>query len=168
MPKTSTDRGPRDRSSTRTATPGPPRSEPIGLVLARLGKELDRRFDVAMAAAGGSRPTWLILLAVKSGEAGSQTDVAQRVGITGPTLTHHLDRLETTGLIERVRDPANRRRYGITLTTAGNALFGRLRAAAIAHDAQLRTGLSDRDLATLRRVATTMQHNLLETSPAIR
>jgi MarR family transcriptional regulator, transcriptional regulator for hemolysin len=139
---------------------------PIGMMVARVGKALDRAFDDALAAAGGTRPTWLILLAVKSGAGGTQTGLAQHVGISGPTLIHHLDRLESTGLVARNRDPANRRPYTITLTSAGDDLFMRLRDAAVAFDRRLHHRLSDRRIADLRRTLIALRDNVVATDSA--
>ena len=141
--------------------PGPPGQMPIGMLVARVGKALDRAFDEALAAAGGARPTWLILLAVKSGAGTTQTELAKHVGISGPTLIHHLDRLESTALVARTRDPANRRPYTITLTPAGDELFTRLRDAAVAFDRRLRDGISDRRVADLRGVLTALSDNIV-------
>jgi MarR family transcriptional regulator for hemolysin len=138
---------------------------PIGMFVARVGKTLDRAFDDALAAAGGTRPAWLILLAVKSGAGTTQTALAKQVGISGPTLIHHLDRLESTALVARTRDPANRRPYGISLTPAGDELFVRLRDAAVAFDRRLRDGISDRRIADLRGVLTALSDNLVSTEP---
>ncbi|MGX7678773.1 MarR family winged helix-turn-helix transcriptional regulator [Jatrophihabitans sp. DSM 45814] len=143
------------------APPGPPTKMPIGVLIARLGKTLDRAFDDALAAAGGTRPTWLILLAVKAGAGATQASLARHVGISGPTLIHHLDRLEATGLVARTRDPANRRPFTISLTPAGDEMFLRLREAAVAFDLRLRKGISDRRIDELRRLATELSDNVL-------
>lgn len=52
-----------------------------------------------------SLPVWLILIAVKRGEAGNQRQTAAEIGITGATLTHHLNAMEDDGLLTRSRDP---------------------------------------------------------------
>jgi MarR family transcriptional regulator for hemolysin len=148
--------------------PGPPAQMPIGVLVARVGKALERAFDDALAAAGGTRPTWLILLAVKSGAGRTQADLARHVGISGPTLIHHLDRLESAGLVARTRDPANRRPYTISLTPAGDEMFLRLRDAAVAFDGRLRNGISDRRIADLRRLLAALSDNLVSTDPATR
>jgi MarR family transcriptional regulator, transcriptional regulator for hemolysin len=139
--------------------PGQPRQTPIGIVLARTAKAMDRAFDDALAAAGGTRPTWLILLAVKSGAGRTQSGIADRVGISGPTLTHHLDRLEADSLVVRSRDPANRRVQAISLTAAGDALFHQLRDAAVAFDRRARRGISAGDIDELRRLLTALHDN---------
>ncbi len=71
------------------------------------------------------------------------------MGVREATLTHHLNAMDARGLITRSRDAANRRVQVVALTAAGEAAFVRLRAAAIAFDARLRTGIPDADLATL-------------------
>jgi MarR family transcriptional regulator for hemolysin len=146
------------------APAGPPRDEPIGLAVARAGKDLDRAFEQALAAAGGSRPTWLILLSVVSGASASQSALAERLGITGPTLVHHLDRLEAAGLISRRLDPGNRRVRALELTDEGQRTFHRLREAAMAFDARLRGGIEDTELDTVRRVLAALRTNA--TAPA--
>ena len=87
---------------------------------------LSRAFDDALTAAGGSLPTWLVVTALKRGDHTMQRDIAATVGIEGATLTHHLNRMEPDGLVERHRDPANRRNQIVALTPAGDAMFGDL------------------------------------------
>ena len=127
-----------------------PAQPPIGLQLTRAARSIGRAFDDAMAAAGGTLPTWLVLLAMKSHKAGSQRELAEAVGVREATLTHHLNALETAGLITRRRDPANRRIHVVELTRAGDELFSRLRAVASTFDQRLRRDLSDEDVACLR------------------
>jgi MarR family transcriptional regulator for hemolysin len=87
-----------------------PTSTPtLGLHLARTAKAASRAFDDALAAAGGSLPQWLILVELKGRTHGTQRTIAQAVGVEGPTLTHHLNKMEAAGLVTRHRDPDNRR-----------------------------------------------------------
>src|SRR3989440_5942724 len=129
---------------SRYADPVPrPTGPPIGVELNRTAKVCARAFDDAMATAGGSQPVWLILISLKSRRLASQRELAEAVGIQGATLTHHLDAMESAGLVTRRRDPANRRLHLVELTPAGEALFLRLRDAATAFDQRLRAGLSE-------------------------
>jgi MarR family transcriptional regulator for hemolysin len=131
---------------------GPPRQEPIGLHVQRVAKELNRAFESALAAVGGSVPSWLILVSLKSGRPETQRELAQAVGIRGATLTHHLEGLERAGLVARERDPANRRVQRVELTDAGEEAFQRMLKVALAFDEQLRSGVSEKELDTLRRL----------------
>src|SRR3954466_5690578 len=112
--------------------------EPIGLQLARVAKSAGRAFDAALGAEGGSTPAWLILLLLKTGRPETQRELARAVGIEGPTLTHHLAKLEKAGLVTRERDPENRRVHRVALTDDGEAAFERLREAALRFDRSLR------------------------------
>ena len=80
----------------------------------------------AYEAAGQGGSTRALLL---------KRQLAEAVGITGATLTHHLNAMHAQGLVARARDDANRRVQVVTLTEAGEAAFVRLREAAIAFDA---------------------------------
>jgi MarR family transcriptional regulator, transcriptional regulator for hemolysin len=132
--------------------PGPLRQTPLGILLARVGKQVDRAFDDALVVAGGNRPVWLTLLAIKTGAGRTQSALADRVGVSGPTLIHHLDRMEEAGLVTRNREPTNRRVQVVALTPAGHEAFLRLRSAAVEFDHRLHEGLTDREVTDLRHV----------------
>ncbi len=140
----------------------PPRDVPVGLLVSRTAKVLARAFDEALQAAGGSTPTWLVLLSLKSGQHRTQSELASAVGVRQPTLTHHLDGMERAGLVTRHRDPDNRRVQRVLLTEDGEAAFVRLRRAAAAFDGMLRAGLDDAELTELRRLLAHLVENAEE------
>ena len=96
-----------------------PTVEPIGLQLARTAKTASRAFDDELAEGGGSLPLWLVLVSLNGQAHGAQRQLAEAVGVEGPTLTHHLNRMEENGLVTRVRDPRNRRVHQVELTPRG-------------------------------------------------
>src|SRR5215217_3705715 len=151
-------------SKTRTQQPsvpsGPPTAEPVGRAVSSTAKQLSRAFERELAEAGGSQPVWLILLALKQQRWRTQQDLAAAVGIEGPTLTHHLDGLEKGGLIDRSRDPDDRRAVRVELTDAGDELFHRLAEAAIGFDQRLRAGISDEELDAFRTVLARLRENV--------
>jgi len=133
---------------------------PLGLHLTRVARTVSRAFDDTLAEAGGSLPVWLVLISLKSRPLASQRELAETVGIKGATLTHHLDTMESAGLVTRRRDPANRRLHLVELTPAGDALFLRLRDAATAFDRRLRAGLSESDAGQLEALLTRLRDNV--------
>ena len=141
-----------------------PERPPIGLQLARAAKSVSRAFDDALAEAGGSLPVWLVLISLKSRPLGNQRELADAVGIREATLTHHLNAMDAQGLVTRRRDPANRRVHLVELTDAGEALFLRLRDAAVAFDQRLRRGLTDRDTADLEGLLLRLERNVASAS----
>ena len=140
-----------------------PQTEPIGLEVTRTGRILSLHFNDALAAAGGSLPQWLIFTALKRGDHTMQRDIAAAIGIEGATLTHHLNRMETDGLVRRERVADNRRTQLVTVTPAGEALFSRLLHAVVAFDQQLCAGFSDRELATARKLLARLRTNAAST-----
>lgn len=107
---------------------------------------------------------WLVLIALKSRPSANQRELADAVGIQGPTLTHHLDAMEAAGLLTRRRKPENRRVHMVELTAAGEALFVRLRDAAMAFDQRLRVGFSESDIDSTAAVLTRLQANVSSVS----
>jgi MarR family transcriptional regulator for hemolysin len=143
-----------------------PRAEPIGRQLARTAKLLTRAFEQELALAGGSLPTWLILLSLKSRSWRTQRELAEALGIEGPTLTHHLAGLERAGLVRRSREPDNRRIQRVELTEAGDAAFHRLRRAASSFDQRLRSGLDEGDIEQLRELLAQLLSNVTGGEPS--
>jgi MarR family transcriptional regulator for hemolysin len=137
-----------------------PRQQPIGLQLARTARAVSNAFDRAMAEAGGSASAWQVLLLIRSGEWGTQSHLAKAMGVTGATMTHHLNALEAQGLVRRWRDDSNRRVQQVELTAAGIALFDRLREVAQRHDARLRSKLSAKDAAQLATLLAKLDRGL--------
>src|SRR5215831_13207906 len=103
-------------SSGRLAGMPEPFPVPIGLRLTQAARAVERAFDDALAEAGGTLPVWLILLNLKIRRPGTQRELAEAVGIREATLTHHLNAMDTAGLITRTRDAGNRRIQLVKLT----------------------------------------------------
>lgn len=127
----------------------PPVLPPIGLRLSRTAHTVSQAFERAMAEAGGSASSWQVLLLVRSGQLATQSKLAEAMGVSGATITHHLNALEAQGLVRRWRDERNRRVQRVELTEEGVALFDRLREVAVRHDERLRSKLSDEETAQL-------------------
>jgi MarR family transcriptional regulator for hemolysin len=136
-----------------------PAAPPLGRHLASVSRAVSRAFDEVLAEAGGSLPVWLVLISLKSGTRASQRELAGAVGVQGATLTHHLNTMESAGLVTRRRDPANRRLHLVELTPAGDALFLRLRDAATAFDQRLRAGLTEAEVSQLGALLTRLRDN---------
>jgi MarR family transcriptional regulator for hemolysin len=119
-----------------------------------------RAFDEALAEAGGSLPEWLVLLNLKVRRPANQRELAEAIGVREATLTHHLNAMDSGGLLTRRRDTTNRRIHVVELTGAGEEMFLRLRTAAVAFDQRLRGDISERELASLEFVLDRMVRNV--------
>jgi len=125
---------------------------PLGKRIVFAGKALRARFETALSASGASLPTFLVLTSAREWPGVSQSELAERVGVEGPTLVRHLDRLCAEGLVARVRDEQDRRVTHIELTEEGVARQAELARVAAALDGELRQLFSNADLAVLDRV----------------
>ena len=141
---------------------GPPSTTPIGLQLTRTAKVVSRAFDDALGRVGGSLPMWLILLSLKGQRYGTQRELAEAVGVEGPTLTYHLNLMEADGLVTRTRDPQNRRVHLVELTESGEAAFSRLLGSVVTFDAKLRDGFSAEEGVLLAGLLSRLLHNVAD------
>jgi MarR family transcriptional regulator, transcriptional regulator for hemolysin len=137
-----------------------PARTPVGLQLTRASRAISRAFDDALAGAGGSLPVWLIMINLKSRSVASQRELAEAVGIREATMTHHLNAMESGGLVSRRRENSNRRVQLVELTPDGEAAFARLREAAGSFDRELRRGVSAAEISQLEELLARMAANV--------
>lgn len=146
-----------DADAAAKRVPGP---EPLGRLLAFTAKELREAADGALTAAGGSLGTWIVLTAlVEHGEV-SQATLASHMHLEGATITHHIDRLEALGLVQRSVDGEDRRVRRLRLTEQGVALQRRLQQVMISFEGAALAGLSASEAALLRRGLEQIRANL--------
>lgn len=134
--------------------------ERVGRLLALAAKAVRARFEAELAADGASLATFVVLHDAVAATGLSQRELAERIGLEGPTLTRHLDRMEAEGLIVRRRDPQDRRVWRIEPTPAGRQLYGRLRRTADRLERSLTAGLDEAEVATLRRLLAHVRENM--------
>ena len=126
--------------------------QPLGRELATTGRLVRDRLDACLGQHGASLATWMVLRCAEHEDGLSQSELAQRMDIEGPTLVRHLDRMEQSGLVERCRDQHDRRVVRVCLTPAGRRRHAELIHVAAGFDHQLRALLDEHELETLRRV----------------
>ncbi len=125
--------------------------EGLGRQRALTQKAVRAEFEDRLAKVGGSLSTWILLdHALEEGQL-SQSLLAQRMWIEGPTLVRHLDRLESEGLVERRRDTSDRRVVRVIVTPAGKALYRRVRAVPGEMEARPAAALTEQGYPTLAR-----------------
>ena len=128
-------------------------------------KSVRELLDGALAEHGGSLQTWVLLKSLAAEPNLSHRELSDRMAVSSPTLTHHLDRLEADGLLHRTRDLHDRRVVRVDLSPAGKQRATELEAVADGLDVWLRSLLGDDDAAQLRRLLLRLNDRLLERDP---
>jgi MarR family transcriptional regulator for hemolysin len=123
--------------------------ERLGRLLAMTGKVAREHFNAALGTIGSSLNTYVILKVAALHPAMSQRELAGALGIEGPTLTHHLDRMSADGLLQRIPHPGDRRAYCVQLTAEGKAHLDRVEAFADDMDTEFRAQFTQRELTVL-------------------
>lgn len=80
--------------------------------------------------------------------------------VTSGAMTARLDKLETAGLVQRRRDPDDRRGTLVGLSDKGFALIDRLMSLHVANQARLLAGLTVAERIELTRLLGKMVHTL--------
>ena len=116
-------------------------------MILRLGRQLRRETEQLGVTSHQATLLWL----VKSRPGLSLRELAQAEGISAPSLSAHVDRLEALGLIRRVRSSDDRRRVGLELTPDGRTTVRRVRARRTTWLANRLGRLSEDDRERLER-----------------
>ena len=138
----------------------------LGRNLVFTAKALRAAFEETLAQNGGSLGTWIVLNALSDVGCVSQAALATHVHLEGATITHHIDRLESLGLVRRLADPDDRRVRLLELTEAGAELYTRLLAAAMEFETAVLAGVTARDRTVLQAGLARIRSNLARRAEA--
>jgi DNA-binding MarR family transcriptional regulator len=126
-------------------------------LLAALGSHAATRFTERVAELDLTPPQVGLLRLISAGPGQSQQAVAQRLGLPPSRLVGLVDALADRGLVERRRNPEDRRLHALHPTDAAEALLSRVAEIGREHDDALCRSLGaderDRLRALLARIA---------------
>ena len=129
----------------------------VAFLLVQLGFHLARRFGERLAPLGLEQRQAGMLVRLAQNDGRSQQAIAELIGVNATRMVFLTDELEKLGLVERKRNPADRRSHALHLTEAGTAMLARVREVTAAHEADVTASLSDAErgelTALLRRLA---------------
>ncbi|PIA68217.1 MarR family transcriptional regulator [Pseudomonas sediminis] len=119
--------------------------------------ELDRR----LVGLGLSQARWLVLLHLaRFTEMPTQRELAQSVGVEGPTLARLLDSLENQELVIRVAVPEDRRAKKIALQPKAQPLIEKIEAISTQLRHEVFAGIDEDDLRRCQQVHARVLGNL--------
>ncbi|MBP1850768.1 MarR family winged helix-turn-helix transcriptional regulator [Rhizobium halophytocola] len=127
-------------------------------------RKLRARFDAIVAEKGLTLARARLLHSVSQTDAMTQRELAAVLDIETPTLVRLLDSMEQQGLIERRICETDRRIKQISLTEDGMVSAAKTNVLIADFRADMMRELSDKELATLRRLTQRMTAGLLAAS----
>lgn len=137
-----------DASAPRPPTGGP--ADSLGFLLSRVGAWSAMRFSARLEPLGLEPKHAAVMRIVGTSGGISQQELAERLGIPPSRMVGLIDDLEERGVLERRRNPHDRRAYEIVLTPAGIELGRELAAAGKAHEAEVSAPLDAHEREVLR------------------
>lgn len=133
----------------------------FGMQLAHMSRGWRAELDRRLAGLGLSQARWLVLLHLaRFDEPPTQRELAQSVGVEGPTLARLLDSLEAQGLVERQAVLEDRRAKKLMLCPPARPLIEQIETIANALRVELFTGVDEEELSTAMRVHSRILANL--------
>ena len=137
-----------------------PMSDSLGFLISDVSRLMRRRFDARARLIGVTRAQWRTLTTLSRNEGINQGGLADLLEVEPITLCRMIDRLEEAGLVERRRDPADRRAWLIFLTTKAHTLLAQLRGLADGMIEGALQGLDDERRAALMETLGAIRTNL--------
>ena len=121
-------------------------------LLKRLGIAAKERSMAAYEEAGLHPYHYAILAVLDEGSRETQGAIADALGYDRGQLVGLLDELEEAGLLDRRRDPNDRRRHVVRLTAAGRKTLTKLRTLSSKVEEEFLAALDEGERETLHRL----------------
>ena len=121
---------------------------------------LRRAFDRRASEVGVTRAQWRVLAHLGRTPGQRQVELAERMDIEAITLCRIVDRLEEASLVERRRDPGDRRAWQLFNTAKAEPLLERLHRLADEMSEEAFAGLGPTKVESVRDALAAVRRNL--------
>lgn len=120
---------------------------------------LRKAFDRLAVGLGVTRAQWKVLFKLTRTPGLRQVELADMLDLEPITLCRIVDRLEDAGLVERVRDPADRRAWRLQVTGKAQPLMEKLTAIGSALVDKAFAGIDPKEIEIARNVLARVREN---------
>jgi MarR family transcriptional regulator for hemolysin len=134
----------------------------MGFLLADVARLMRRNFDRRAQQIGLSRAQWQVLAWLKRNEGISQAALADLLEMSPMTLVRLIDKLESSGLVQRRPKPGDRRSYQLYLADHAHPMLDRLWEMGAETRRQAQAGMSKAQETTLIDTLNMIRRNLVE------
>ncbi len=122
----------------------------LGYLLTKAAQRYSTRLEGALADQDLTPRRFALLLALEGGGPRSQQSLGELLRIDRTTMVAVIDELEERGLVERRRDPRDRRVWAVHLTRGGQEALEAGRCRAVEVEEELLAPFADSDRERLR------------------
>lgn len=133
--------------------------ETIPFEIGETAHALRKAFDRLAVGLGVTRAQWKALFKLSRKPGLRQGELADLLELEPITLCRIVDRLEEAGLVERVRDPDDRRAWRLHVTAEAQPLVEKLRAIGAELVEHAFAGIDPKDIEITRRVLAQAREN---------
>jgi MarR family transcriptional regulator for hemolysin len=121
---------------------------------------LRKGFDRLAVGLGVTRAQWKVLFKLARTPGLRQVELADMLDIEPITLCRIVDRLEEAGLVERSRDPEDRRAWRLHVTTKAQPLIEKLKGVGAKLVDHAFAGIDPKDIEIARQVLARARENV--------
>jgi DNA-binding MarR family transcriptional regulator len=139
--------------------------ETLPFEISETAHALRKAFDRRAMGHGVTRAQWKVLFRLERNPGLRQIELADMLDIEPITLSRIVDRLEESGLVERVADPADRRAWRLHVTAKAQPLIEKLRGIADEMIAEAFAGIDPKDIEITRQVLGRVRENASRAAP---
>jgi DNA-binding MarR family transcriptional regulator len=146
------------RSGPADVSFAPERS--VGYLVRETHRAFARALERRIRPHGVTMGMWFFFRALWEEDGINQRELSRRVGMMEPTTVTALRAMERRGYVRRVRSAKDRRSIHVHLTPLGRRLKRRLLPYAVEVNAEALSGVSGRQLRTIRELLGRMRNSL--------
>jgi DNA-binding MarR family transcriptional regulator len=133
--------------------------ETLPFEIGETAHSLRKAFDRLAVGLGVTRAQWKVLFKLTRSPGLRQVEVADMLDLEPITLCRIVDRLEEAGLVERVRDPADRRAWRLEVTQKAQPLMEKLTAVGAELVDEAFAGIDPQEIEITRNVLARVREN---------
>ncbi len=134
----------------------------FGFLLHDIARLMGKRFEQRARPFGLSRAQWRALAYLQRSEGINQSGLAELLELEPISVARLIDRMEQAGLVERRKDPVDRRAHRLYLTARAGPLLQQGRALGDAVRSEAFAGFSESERETVTDLLVRIRGNLSE------
>ena len=138
---------------------GTERVETLPFEIGETAHALRKAFDRLAVGLGVTRAQWKVLFKLTRTPGLRQVELADMLDLEPITLCRIVDRLEEAGLVERTRDPEDRRAWRLNVTERAQPLIEKLQGIGAVLVDQAFAGIDPKDIDIARKVLAQAREN---------